>query len=116
MLHSNPVPNPSGPQPAVWDCETAILLRSILLPIFNRVSSWTALIDEMQARDYSLAFRGGTFSIIDDRNGQRLCGLRFLGLSMQELVARMGRPKVVVRSGRHANGELLRDPSELPQN
>ncbi|MFA3915546.1 hypothetical protein [Ruegeria hyattellae] len=114
MLHSNPIP--SGPQPASIDCETAILIRSVFLPIFNRVSSWTALIDEMQAREYSLAFRGGTFSIIDDRNGKRLCGLRFLGLNMQELVARMGRPKVVVRSGRDADGELMRDPAELPQN
>ncbi|MEX0348565.1 MAG: hypothetical protein AB3N15_04000 [Paracoccaceae bacterium] len=114
MLHSNPVP--SGPPPASIDCETAILIRSVFLPIFNRVSTWTALIDEMQAREYSIAFRGATFSIIDDRNGQRLCGLRFLGLSMQDLVARMGRPKVVVRSGRGADAELVRDPSDFPRN
>lgn len=113
-MPSKQSPESSVPKPATVDCETAVLLRAVVLPIFDDVQNWTALIDAMKAKGYRIGFRGATFSVIDDQTGKRLCGLRFLGLSMEDLVARLGRPKVIVRPGTSSDGDLMRDPSDLP--
>lgn len=96
--------------PAQFDCETAILLRAIFLPIFERATGWTGLIDTLQSKGYHLAFRSGLLCLTDQSSGTRICGLRFLGLRMQDLVARLGRPYVLAYAGQSADGEVLRHP------
>ena len=95
---------------AHMDCETAVLLRSVLLPVFARATSWPQLIDILTRKGYRLMFRQGVLCIINGTSGDRVCGLPFLGLQMPELVARFGRPCVVVRPGTVADGDLLRHP------
>ncbi|SDC35669.1 hypothetical protein [Ruegeria marina] len=96
--------------PATIDCETAALIRAVILPLFEAARSWPELIDAMQKRGYGLAFREGTFCITEADTGARLCGLRFLGLTMEQLIERMGRPCVKAAPGGTADGCLMRNP------
>ncbi len=88
------------------DCETAALLRAAIRPIFASAASWSTLSDILKDKGYLLAFRQGRLCITDQETGQRICGLRFLGLEFRELVRRMGRPIVVAR-GNSADGDFL---------
>ncbi|WP_425043941.1 hypothetical protein [Primorskyibacter sp. S87] len=94
------------------DCETAALLRASILPHFETSKTWAALIDVMRDKGYRLSIRGGRLCLTDRENGARVCGLRFLGISMRELVARMGRLTVLPLPGDRADGEILRHPPE----
>ena len=112
---SQPGPDPALIQhnryrPAHFDCETAVLLRSVLLPVFDQANSWSQLIDILTPKGYRLMFRQGILCITDTQTGARVCGLQFLGLQMRDLVARLGRPCVVVHPGSGADGDLLRHP------
>ncbi|MBE1282989.1 MAG: hypothetical protein GJ676_06730 [Rhodobacteraceae bacterium] len=97
-------------EPAQYDCETAMLMRAVILPLFDHAISWSALVDALRGKGYGLAFRGGALCLTDQDTDTRVCGLRFLGLDMRDLVARLGRPFVVVNPGSTADGELLRHP------
>ena len=88
------------------DCETAALLRAAIRPLFTTAASWNILTDTLKAKGYRLAFRDGRLCLTDGTTGNRICGLRFLGLDLKDLVQRMGRPIVVAR-GDHADGDLL---------
>ncbi len=89
------------------DCETAALLRAVIRPVFEGASSWTTLMDTLRVKGYRLAFREGRLCITDRTTGDRVCGLRFLGLDLRDLVGRLGRPIVVARPGAGADGDLL---------
>ncbi len=88
------------------DCETAALLRAAIRPIFAKAASWGSLADRLREKGYRLAFLKGRLCITDRTTGQRICGIRFLGFELKELVNRLGRPIVVAR-GNQADGELL---------
>jgi len=94
--------------PAHYDCETAILLRAVILPIFNTATSWDALIDQLEDKGYHPMFREGVLCLTRQSDGARICGLRFLGLEMRDLVARLGRPCVLPCDSRQADGEIVR--------
>lgn len=98
--------------PAKFDCETASLLRAILLPLFAGAESWTDLIDRLEAKGYHPMFRDGQLCLTQQSDGARICGLRFLGLEMRTLVQRFGRPCVLPFSASSADGEILRHPPE----
>ena len=93
------------------DCESAMLLRSVILPLFEQSASWDSLIDRLKAKGYRLGFRDGALCLTDRSTGTRVCGLRFLGLTLRDLIQRLGRPLVVAHPGNRANGDLLRSPS-----
>ncbi len=99
--------------PAQYDCETAYLLRAVILPIFDAAPCWDALIDLLEAKGYHPMFRGGELCLTRQSDGARICGLRFLGLDMRELVARLGRPCVLPCAGQMADGEILREMSGM---
>ncbi|WP_171101904.1 MULTISPECIES: hypothetical protein [unclassified Ruegeria] len=88
------------------DCETAMLLRATIRPIFANAGSWTALAEVLKDKGYRLAFRRGRLCITEHETGKRVCGLKFLGIEFLDLVRRMGRPIVVAR-GKHADGDVL---------
>ena len=92
------------------DSETAAQFRAFLRPLFGQSASWPALIDTLRAQGYGLAFRDGRLCLTEHLTGTRLCSLRFLGIRLSDLVARLGRPFVRALPGRQANGDLLRDP------
>ena len=88
------------------DCETAALLRATIRPVFDTAASWASLADILKEKGYRLAFREGRLCITDRATGQRVCGIRFLGFELRELVKRLGRPIVVAR-GNTADGDIL---------
>ncbi|MCG7519238.1 hypothetical protein [Ruegeria sp. Ofav3-42] len=88
------------------DCESAALLRATILPIFASAANWAGLTDVLNDKGYGLVFRDGRMCITDNLTGDRVCGLRFLGLEFKELVRRLGRPIVVAR-GQQADGDIL---------
>lgn len=124
MLFSNPAPKPPHPFPNPRsqsietsenldapnvDSETAALFRAVLRPLISQSASWPALLDALHSKGYGLAFRGGRLCLTDQTTGVRVCSLRFLGLSLRDLVAQMGRPIVRALPGLRADGELLRE-------
>lgn len=88
------------------DCETAALLRAAIRPLFSNAASWAGLADILKEKGYRLAFQNGRLCITDRTTGERVCGIRFLGFELDDLVERMGRPIVVARGGQ-ADGDLL---------
>ncbi|WP_170558678.1 hypothetical protein [Ruegeria atlantica] len=92
--------------PTELDCESAVLLRATILPIFSSAASWAGLTDILNDKGYCLVFRDGRMCITDQTTGDRICGLRFLGLEFRDLVRRLGRPIVVAR-GQEADGDVL---------
>lgn len=88
------------------DCETAALLRAAIRPLFATAASWGSLRDILRDKGYRLAFRQGSLCITDHATNERVCGLRFLGFELSDLIRQMGRPIVVAR-GRDADGDLL---------
>lgn len=94
------------------DSETAALFRASLCPLISRSTSWPAMMDELRTKGYGLAFRDGRLFLTSHETGRRVCSLRFLGMPLVDLVARLGRPIVRALPGQRADGELLRDPPE----
>ncbi|MEM9581341.1 MAG: hypothetical protein AAF891_11700 [Pseudomonadota bacterium] len=82
------------------------MLRAAIRPIFASAASWNNLADVLKDKGYRLAFREGRLCVTDRHTGARICGIRFLGFELRELVRRMGRPIVVAR-GNGADGDVL---------
>jgi hypothetical protein len=89
------------------DCETAVLLRAHLLPVFDAAQTWRALADGLAARGFRLAFRDAKLALTELETGLRICNARFLGVTLEDLAARLGRPTVVALRGGAASGEFL---------
>lgn len=95
------------PRTSGFDCETAALLRASVGPFFERAQSWAALSADLNAHGYGLAIREGKLVLTDRTSGHRICTVRYLGSSLRELAARLGRPCVVARRDRPGAGDLL---------
>lgn len=105
MNFVNKGPSSSRPAAAELDCESAALLRATIQPAFTGAASWAGLSDILRHKGYKLRFQQGALCVTDRQTGERVCGLRFLGLDFAELVQRLGRPIVIAR-GNHA-GDLI---------
>jgi hypothetical protein len=108
-----PSPAPSIDAPAI-DSESAALFRAWACPLLARAESWAGLAASFEARGYGLAIRDGRLVLIRRAGGECLCSLRFLGSSLRELAARLGRPMVRPLPGGGSSGELLTMPSSEP--
>ena len=89
------------------DSETAALIRAVLRPLFDHPDSWVSLLNQLRDNGYGLAFRAGRLCLTDHATGHRLCSLRFLGITLSDLVTRLGRPIVRALPGQSADGELM---------
>jgi len=87
--HSDTVRNP--------DVESAILLRSLVLPAFEAATGWHDLVDALDSIGFGLSIRGGRLSLIDGLNGERICTGRFLGMPLADLTKRFGKPVVIAK-------------------
>jgi len=88
------------------DSESAALLRCWLLPLIARATSWEGLNRALARHGYVLAFRGGRLCLISCPDGTCICSMRFLGVGLKVLVARLGRPAVRPLPGHDGEGEL----------
>lgn len=78
--------------PDPLDCETAALLRQVLLPIFDSASGWASLAAALARRGYALTFRRGHMVVLNAETGTALCTGGAIGAPLGTLSARLGRP------------------------
>lgn len=89
------------PQPL--DCETAALIRQVLLPIFDTAPDWQSLSRALNRKGYRVGFRQGRMVILDDATGSALCTGQDGGTPLRALAQRLGRPALKLhRDGRSA--------------
>lgn len=88
------------------DSETAQLLRSCLLPVFEAADSWADLLQALGQKGYGLAFRDGRLRLIRGEDGQPLCTGGFLGVPFETLRDRLGPPHVRPVPGRPLCGRI----------
>lgn len=110
-----PRPHPAGAEPDSFDTpaidsETAALIRAWACPLVARAESWADLITRLGSRGYALAIRNGRLVLVRSDDGSALCSLRFLGTSLRDLAARLGRPMVKALPGSAGSGEFLATP------
>lgn len=74
------------------DCESAMLLRAHLGPVFTRASSWGGLAEALQRRGLRLHFDAEALVLRQADTAETVCDSTFLGHPMAALVARWGRP------------------------
>ncbi|MGJ8603478.1 MAG: hypothetical protein ACSHXH_05065 [Marivita sp.] len=79
--------------PMPLDSETAMLLRTVLLPHFERATSWGDLCARLAAKGYAITFRAGHL-VLEDETGKPVCTGAMIGSPLSRLATRLGRPKL----------------------
>ncbi|MCA0962491.1 hypothetical protein [Salipiger bermudensis] len=76
------------------DCESAALLRQILLPVVEAATDWPGLAGALARKGYGLTFRRGRMVIVQNETGRPVSTGRGLGMPLAGLAARLGRPSL----------------------
>ena len=79
--------------PRPLDSETAMLLRTVLLPHFECAQSWGDLCRRLHDKGYDITFRHGHLVLTDDA-GKAVCTGAMIGSPLSQLANRLGRPKL----------------------
>lgn len=87
------------------DVESAILLRSLVLPAFENAASWPQLIEALDGIGFGLAIENGHLTLTEADTGASICTGRFLGMPLADMAQRLGKP--VVRSLGEGHGAFL---------
>lgn len=103
-------PGADDPDRPAIDSESAALLRSWLTPLVAACPSWEALDRALDLRGYLLVFRDGRACLTRQADGGCICSMRFLGVGLTELTARLGRPALRPLPGQPATGILCPRP------
>ena len=85
--------DPSSSMPHPLDSETAMLLRTVLLPHFEHATSWGDLCARLASKGYEITFREGHLVLTDD-TGKPVCTGSMIGSPLARLADRLGRPKL----------------------
>lgn len=89
------------------DCETGVLLRSMLIPVFDQATSWANLRRRLKAKGFEMQFHAGRLILTDRETGDRVCSCKYLGYPLAVLARRFGRLRAKApRQGREI-GVLL---------
>lgn len=83
----------SAALPSPLDSESMMLLRTVLLPVFERASSWGDLCHRLATKGYEITFRSGHLVLIDE-SGRPVCTGAMIGSPLARLADRLGRPKL----------------------
>lgn len=75
------------------DCETGVLLRRKLAPIFKSATSWADLRSQLADASFALAFRAGRLMLTDINGQTYICSCKFLGWPLKDLSTRLGKPR-----------------------
>ncbi|MDG1430466.1 MAG: hypothetical protein P8L68_07225 [Paracoccaceae bacterium] len=89
------------------DFETAILLRSLVLPAFDNATSWCDLAEALESVGFGLSIMDGHLTLIDADQGVGICTGRFLGKPLVELSAKFGKPIIRATLFGDACGEFV---------
>jgi hypothetical protein len=85
--------NTAQSMPGPLDSETAMLLRSVLLPHFECAQSWGDLCRRLAAKGYEITFRNGHL-VLTGEGGRPVCTGAMIGSPLSALADRLGRPKL----------------------
>ena len=77
--------------PSPLDSETVMLLRTVLLPHFERATSWDDLRCRLNSKGYEITFRCGHL-VLADESGRPICTGSMIGTPLSRLAKRLGRP------------------------
>ncbi|OSQ51053.1 hypothetical protein [Marivita geojedonensis] len=83
----------SSGMPLPLDSETAMLLRTVLLPHFEHATSWGDLCERLASKGYEITFRSGHL-VLADEEGKPVCTGSMIGSPLSRLANRLGRPKL----------------------
>ncbi len=85
------------------DCETAALLRMVVLPQIEGACSWPDLVSRLRSKGFGLGFRSGRMILSRLDSGAEVCTGRSLGAPLRALALRLGRPALrLSRDGQSA--------------
>lgn len=107
---------PSRPSDIRWrgvqagnrlDCETGVLLRATLEPVFRESNSWQELRGHLRDKGFDLGFHDGRLVLTDMHSGERICSCKFLGHPLANLTARLGKVRVKAPGKQGHSGQLL---------
>ena len=116
MIHNPDLIVTTGPSQIRWsgpessnrlDCETGVLLRSLLAPVFQQSTSWASLRRRLAGKGFDLGFHMGRLVLTDRDTGNRICSCKFLGHPLKSLTERLGRVKVLAPKDGIGRGTLL---------
>ncbi|TNF19238.1 MAG: hypothetical protein EP318_15915 [Rhodobacteraceae bacterium] len=89
------------------DCETGVLLRALLQPVFQQATSWANLRRRLSRKGFGLGFHQGRLVLTERDSGERICSCKFLGHPLGSLTCRLGRAKVLAARDGLGGGTLL---------
>ena len=89
------------------DCETGVLLRMVLEPVFRQSTSWAGLRRRLAGKGFYLGFNLGRLVLNDRESGARICSCKFLGYPLATLTERLGQAKVAAIRNGNGLGLLL---------
>lgn len=89
------------------DFESAILLRSLVLPAFENADSWWELAEALETIGFGLAIKDGHLTLIDVDQGISICSGRFLGKPLIEMAQKLGKPVIRATLSGDACGEFV---------
>ena len=89
------------------DCETGVLLRAMLAPVFQQATSWGNLSRKLARKGFGLVFHQGPLVLTDMDSGERICSCKYLGHPLRALSLRLGRAKVLASHDGRGRGVLL---------
>ena len=87
------------------DFESAILLRSKVLPIFDQANSWRGLVVALCEQGFGISIRNGRLWLTQIEDKHRICTARFLGMPLASLSKRLGKPCILAVG--NGNGEFM---------
>ena len=116
MLHQSETTTEGGLSQTRWrgagvgnrlDCETGVLLRALLQPVFQQSTTWSNLRRHLARKGFGLGFHNGRLVLTDRDSGERICSCKFLGQPLRTLTSRLGRVKVLAARDGLGGGTLL---------
>ena len=90
FANHSPASTQAFPQSHALDCETASLLRSFLLPIFEKATAWENLREGLMAKGYEPAFRDGHLVLCNLDTPQILRLSSLLSAPLHSRIERLG--------------------------
>lgn len=89
------------------DIESAILLRSLVLPAFDHANSWCELAEALATIGFGLSIKDGHLTLVDCDQGISICSGRFLGKPLVEMSQKLGKPVIRATLSGDASGEFV---------
>lgn len=89
------------------DCETGVLLRAALAPVFRQSRTWPGLRRRLQGKGFDLGFYDGRLVLTETESGTRICSCKYLGYPLAALTEKLGRVRAKAPKGHDHFGQIV---------